>query len=87
MTIYTDGTHLITDGDLEELHWFARSIRLRRSWFQGPPRHKKPHYDLTTARMTATAARSGARVVTLKETIYILHRRKAQRELFAGASL
>ena len=41
--IYTDGVHLITDGDLEELHSFARLLGLKREWFQDK-RH--PHYDL-----------------------------------------
>jgi hypothetical protein len=36
--------HLTTDGDLEELHQFAQSIGLKRSYFQ---RSAVPHYDLT----------------------------------------
>lgn len=36
--------HLIGD-DVEELHRFAQSIGLRRSWFQG--NSSMPHYDLT----------------------------------------
>lgn len=39
--------HLMTDGDLEELHQFAESIGLKRSWFQ---RSSVPHYDLTPSK-------------------------------------
>lgn len=39
--------HLIAD-TLEELHEFAKSIGMRRAWFQDHGR--LPHYDLTAAR-------------------------------------
>jgi len=45
--IYTDGTHLVGDS-LQELHRFARSVGLKKEWFQEHPRH--PHYDITTPR-------------------------------------
>jgi hypothetical protein len=36
------------DGDIDELHRFARSLGLRRAWFQ---EHKRmPHYDLTVSK-------------------------------------
>ncbi len=41
---YNHVSHLTTDGDIEELHAFAKRLGLKRSWFQGG-RH--PHYDLT----------------------------------------
>jgi len=37
--------HLTTDGDIDELHRFAKSIGVLRRWFQSHPLH--PHYDLT----------------------------------------
>jgi hypothetical protein len=37
--------HMMTDGDISELHEMAEKIGLHRSWFQNKPRH--PHYDLT----------------------------------------
>lgn len=46
--LYTDGTHLIGD-NLEELHFFAISVGLKRRWFQDHPQH--PHYDIITSRM------------------------------------
>lgn len=42
---YGRSCHLVTDGDVEELHEFATRIGLRRSWFQ--PANGRPHYDLT----------------------------------------
>jgi hypothetical protein len=47
--------HLVTDGDLQELHDFAMRIGLPRHRFQNHPRH--PHYDLfASARMMAVDA-------------------------------
>jgi hypothetical protein len=46
--------HLITDGPNEELHAFAASIGLRRSWFQA--KASGPHYDLTAGRRAAAVA-------------------------------
>lgn len=45
------------DADLEELHDFAKRLRLRRSWFQGNA--SSPHYDLTP-RKREEAVRLGA---------------------------
>ena len=36
--------HMITDGDLEELHQFAMQLGIHPRRFQNHPRH--PHYDL-----------------------------------------
>jgi hypothetical protein len=36
--------HLVTDGDMEELHQFAVRLGIQRRYFQDHPRH--PHYDL-----------------------------------------
>jgi hypothetical protein len=38
--------HLLAD-DVDELHRFARSIGVKRTSYQGPPRTATPHYDLT----------------------------------------
>lgn len=57
---YYRGCHLFTDdGNLQELHNFARRLGLRREWFQGG-RH--PHYDLTTSKRRL-AVKLGAREV------------------------
>lgn len=79
MTVYVDdyrreaqvGTvtgrwsHLVTDpgGDLDELHAFAQRIGLKRGWFQGPPRHRHPHYDVTDIKRRAAIA-AGAQAIT-----------------------
>ena len=48
--------HLMVDGDLEELHKFAASIGLKRSWFH---RSMVPHYDLAPGKREQ-ALKSGA---------------------------
>lgn len=40
---YSWVSHLTTDGDVEELHAFAKLIGLKREWFQDG---KHPHYDI-----------------------------------------
>lgn len=39
--------HMMSDGNLEELHQLAEKIGLKRSWFQFTV---IPHYDLTPAK-------------------------------------
>jgi Protein of unknown function (DUF4031) len=66
--IITDGTHLMsTDGDLPELHAFAKRLGLKPEWYQNHPRH--PHYDLTTGRMRRKAVYLGAKVVPTRELV------------------
>jgi hypothetical protein len=68
--IITDGIHLVSTEDEEELHSFATKIGLKRGWYHGGqsrPRHpkrKRPHYDLTTKRAVKRAVQSGAKMVT-----------------------
>ena len=57
--------HLTCDGNLDELHLFADSLGLRRSWFQ---RGSVPHYDLTPNKRAA-AVRFGAQEVSTIEAI------------------
>jgi hypothetical protein len=56
--------HLTCDGDLDELHAFAQSIGLRRSWFQ--PHISAPHYDLSPGRRDAAIA-AGAVFVSARD--------------------
>ena len=44
----TKWCHLMTDGDIEELHLFAKKIGLKRSWFQ--EHITSPHYDLISSK-------------------------------------
>ena len=64
--IYTDGTHLITDGPIDELHKFAKEIGLKRTWFQDHPRH--PHYDIFGMKVRK-AITNGAKFVSSKEIV------------------
>lgn len=57
--------HMATDGDIEELHKFAESIGMQRSWFQHKD-SRHPHYDLT-AGMRVKAVAKGAIEVTSTE--------------------
>lgn len=52
-----ENSHLFAD-TLDELHAFARSLALRRAWFQYAP-GKLPHYDLTPGKHWQ-AIRAGA---------------------------
>jgi hypothetical protein len=52
-----DWCHLVTDGDIEELHAFAERIGCPRFWFQEHPRLS--HYDLTPRKRQA-AIEAGA---------------------------
>ena len=60
-----------TDDELEELHRFAQSIGLSRSWFQD--RKGLPHYDLTPA-MQKRAIKAGATPVTRKQLFLMCKR-------------
>ena len=95
MTIYVDNAriparvgrhnstwcHLITDNpDLEELHQFAESIGLRRSYFQdkryGPNDPGRPHYDVTEP-TRQQAVQAGAVEIDIREVRAITDRRRA----------
>lgn len=54
--------HMVSDTSLDELHEFAKSIGLQRSWFQNT------HYDLTPSRRTL-AVTKGALLVDSKELV------------------
>uniref|UniRef100_A0A6M3JHH0 DUF4031 domain-containing protein n=1 Tax=viral metagenome TaxID=1070528 RepID=A0A6M3JHH0_9ZZZZ len=63
--VYTDGVHLVAD-NVWELHTFAKSIGLRRSWFQDG---HIPHYDLTTKRKARQAIDVGAKKISVREIV------------------
>jgi hypothetical protein len=54
--------HMVTDGNLEELHRFALKIGMSRSRFQDHPRH--PHYDLRSASRDLAVAQGAVEVTT-----------------------
>ena len=67
--ILTDGTHLVSDASLEELHRFAKRLELKESWFQCFPSHRVPHYDLTSLSKKLLAIKLGAVFVPQKELV------------------
>jgi hypothetical protein len=69
--------HMYAD-DLDELHYFAAKLGMKRSWFQ---QHRLlPHYDLTPA-MRAKAVRLGAIEQSREELAAIL---RSKRESAGG---
>lgn len=67
--------HLLAD-DVEELHGFAAKLGLRRSHYQGPPRTKTPHYDLTSFERER-AIRLGAIPISRDKTVEIARKLRA----------
>lgn len=87
MAVYVDGLrdwgwrlgpscHLVTDGDIEELHTFAARLGMRRSWFQPGRNGRHPHYDLTASRR-AKAIELGAVEIDAHELLDVLARTRA----------
>lgn len=64
--------HLLAD-DIEELHRFAAQLGLKRISYQGPPRTKKPHYDITGFERDL-ALRLGAIAITRHETVKLVRK-------------
>jgi hypothetical protein len=54
-----ESCHLLTDGDMEELHHFAERLGLQRAWFQQEIDPYLGHYDLTPT-LRAIAVEMGA---------------------------
>lgn len=82
-------SHLIADTQ-EELHAFATSIGLRRSWFQpGRPLAGRPselwHYDVTENKRLQ-AIRAGAVPVSSRELVEITRARVEQQRAAASTS-
>jgi len=67
--ILTDGIHLVTDGEMEELHAFASEIGCKRNWFQNHP--QCPHYVIWGARLKK-AFEKGAKRVSAKNLIKVV---------------
>ncbi len=64
--------HLLAD-DLDELHRFAAQLGIARTSYQGPPRTKSPHYDIT-AFERQRAIRLGAVTCSRQEIVVVLRR-------------
>jgi hypothetical protein len=74
--------HLIAD-DIDELHRFAFRLGLHRMSYQGPPRTKKPHYDITGFERDR-AIRLGA-IASSRHTIVEVLRRSRDRVIEESA--
>lgn len=64
---YNRYAYLLADTD-EELHSFAATLGLKREWFQGPPKHAQPHYDLL-GEMIPKAENQGATLIKIRDFI------------------
>lgn len=58
-------SHMMTDGDLTELHAMAKKLGLRREWFQ-----RGDHYDVSQSKRIA-AINLGARAVSTRMLVQI----------------
>lgn len=75
--------HLVSDSNLEELHAFARSVGLRREWFQPGRRTNRlgiPHYDVTTERARARVLGTGRVQAVSRKDLVRLARTTLRRE-------
>jgi len=82
--IVTDGIHLISDTDEDELHKFAQSIELKRCWYRA---RSFPHYDLTTERKLRTALEAGAVKIPQRDLVRIIQNRRKMDKLAAVARI
>lgn len=69
---FKQACHLTADTE-EELHEFAKSIGLKRAWFQ--KNLSLDHYDIT-AGMRARAIRNGATPITRSEVFNMIQARR-----------
>ncbi len=74
--VSTRWCHLFSD-DVDELHEFARSIGMKRAWFQ-ISNAGVPHYDLTASRRQE-AIHQGAVMITAKNYMRMRARRERSR--------
>lgn len=70
--------HMLADSE-DELHRFAAELGLKRSSYQGPPRTKNPHYDITAFERDR-AIRLGAIACTRHEIVAVLRRVRGSRK-------
>ena len=61
--------HMVAD-TLEELHAMADKIGVARKWYQGPPKTRRQHYDISLTKR-ALAVSFGAVEITWREAAAI----------------
>ncbi len=73
---WKQSAHLIADTGIE-LHRFAKSIGLKRSWFQ---RHTSiPHYDLTVGKRKQAIAK-GAIPIDRKQFVFLMQEQRIKKK-------
>lgn len=68
-------SHMVAD-TLKELHEMADKLGLNRKWFQGPPAHAVPHYDVCEDYRNRAIA-LGAKVIDRREMVAHIKRNRA----------
>ncbi len=68
MTVVYDRLGHLRADTLNELHEFARTLGLRRAWFQGRA-SRFPHYDLTTTNARRRAKAAGAIEISVRDMV------------------
>lgn len=68
-------SHMVADTE-EELHAMADQLGLKREWFQGPPAHDLPHYDVAECNRHK-AIRLGAKSITRRELMEFIRRQRS----------
>ena len=66
---YNKACHLVAD-KIDELHLFARRLKLKRVWFQAGT---LPHYDLTGSKRTM-AVMLGAEAISDKQLVEMIRK-------------
>jgi hypothetical protein len=61
--------HMMTDGDMSELHTVAQKLGLKREWFQGD------HYDISMSKRSLAVS---AGLVTPKTSRFLVALRRAR---------
>jgi hypothetical protein len=74
--------HLMAD-DTDELHRFAHRLGIQRLSYQGPPRTRAPHYDITAFERDR-AVRLGALPTEHAGIVALLRRVRVPREIKAA---
>lgn len=72
---YSHSCHLVADC-IEELHSFARGMRLKRTWFQD--QSSLPHYDLTK-NFRILAVKLGAIEIDAKKLVELMRKYRLEK--------
>lgn len=71
--------HMVTDGDMEELHRMAEKIGLKRSFFQNPKHNSSlPHYDLVPSKRSL-ALRYGAKEISIRDLAKLIKKNREKK--------